>query len=89
MKLKLQIEKRFICLILCICPILCVNINAICRYDLDMTEDGEEESREDTLLINTLKGKVQGATMTAATGKLVDAWLGIPYAQKPVGTSSL
>jgi hypothetical protein len=41
--------------------------------------------QEDTLIIETKKGKVRGITLTAATGKLVDAWLGIPYAQKPIG----
>ncbi|KAH1001564.1 hypothetical protein HUJ04_005564 [Dendroctonus ponderosae] len=40
---------------------------------------------EDPLIIRTNKGKVRGTTLTAATGKKVDAWLGIPYAQKPVG----
>ncbi|XP_066152185.1 acetylcholinesterase-like [Euwallacea fornicatus] len=40
---------------------------------------------QDPLIIRTTKGKVRGTTLTAATGKKVDAWLGIPYAQKPVG----
>jgi hypothetical protein len=39
----------------------------------------------DSLTIETNKGKVRGITLTATTGKSVDAWLGIPYAQKPVG----
>uniref|UniRef100_A0A1B6MCT5 Carboxylic ester hydrolase n=1 Tax=Graphocephala atropunctata TaxID=36148 RepID=A0A1B6MCT5_9HEMI len=58
------------------------------RYDdMDMTEDApEDQPLEDSLLVQTLKGKVHGATLTAATGKLVDAWLGIPYAQKPTGS---
>nr|AAP87381.1 acetylcholinesterase-2 [Nephotettix cincticeps]BAI63653.1 ace-paralogous acetylcholinesterase [Nephotettix cincticeps]BAI63654.1 ace-paralogous acetylcholinesterase [Nephotettix cincticeps]BAI63655.1 ace-paralogous acetylcholinesterase [Nephotettix cincticeps]BAI63656.1 ace-paralogous acetylcholinesterase [Nephotettix cincticeps] len=57
------------------------------RYEMDMTDDVVEDAPapEDPLLIHTLKGKVRGQTMTAATGKLVDAWLGIPYAQKPLG----
>ncbi|XP_052132123.1 acetylcholinesterase-like [Frankliniella occidentalis] len=33
----------------------------------------------------TKKGRVRGVTLRAATGKDVDAWLGIPYAQKPIG----
>jgi acetylcholinesterase len=41
--------------------------------------------QDDPLIIETKKGRVRGLTLTAATGKLVDAWLGIPYAQKPVG----
>ncbi|XP_067014479.2 acetylcholinesterase [Anabrus simplex] len=60
--------------------------------DLDRLGDMESESRaapepqqEDSLIVDTNKGKVRGMTMTAATGKVVDAWLGIPYAQKPLG----
>lgn len=40
---------------------------------------------DDPLIIHTTKGKIRGITQTATTGKLVDAWLGIPYAQKPIG----
>lgn len=39
----------------------------------------------DPLVVQTNKGKVRGITLAAPTGKLVDAWLGIPYAQKPLG----
>lgn len=39
----------------------------------------------DPLVVMTKKGRVRGTTLTAATGKTVDAWLGIPYAQKPIG----
>nr|AOS89450.1 acetylcholinesterase 1 [Apolygus lucorum] len=46
---------------------------------------GAGASPPDELLIETDKGKVHGTTLAAATGKLVDAWLGIPYAQKPLG----
>lgn len=35
--------------------------------------------------MTTDKGKVRGITQTSPTGKKVDAWLGIPYAQPPVG----
>lgn len=41
--------------------------------------------QDDPLIVETKKGKVRGTTLTAVTGKLVDAWLGIPYAQKPLG----
>ncbi|GBP16249.1 Acetylcholinesterase [Eumeta japonica] len=41
--------------------------------------------RDDPLIVRTRKGRVRGITLTAATGKQVDAWLGIPYAQKPMG----
>jgi hypothetical protein len=44
---------------------------------------------EDEMVVQTNKGKVRGITLTSATGKLVDAWLGIPYAQKPIGKHSL
>ena len=30
-------------------------------------------------------GRIRGTTLTATTGKQVDAWMGIPYAQKPIG----
>lgn len=64
--------------------------------DLDREEeirdDGEpdqDQDQDDPLVVQTTKGKVRGITMTAATGKLVDAWLGIPYAQKPIGAYTL
>ncbi|KAF5282152.1 hypothetical protein FQR65_LT02849 [Abscondita terminalis] len=38
----------------------------------------------DDLNIETTKGKVVGVTLKSATGKEVDAWYGIPYAEKPV-----
>ncbi|XP_057331587.1 acetylcholinesterase-like [Microplitis mediator] len=41
---------------------------------------------DDSLIIQTRKGRVKGITQTAASGKKVDAWYGIPYAQKPLGT---
>lgn len=40
----------------------------------------------DPLVVRTRKGMVRGKTLTSATGKEVDAWFGIPYAQKPLGT---
>lgn len=64
------------------------------HVDLDGEEDiGDDPDRiledsdqnEDSLIVETEKGRVRGITLTAATGKLVDAWLGIPYAQKPIG----
>lgn len=39
----------------------------------------------DPLVVKTTKGRIRGITLTAATGKQVDAWMGIPYAQKPIG----
>lgn len=46
----------------------------------------EDPNADDPLVVQTKKGKVRGITLTAATGKKVDAWLGIPYAQKPLGS---
>jgi len=47
---------------------------------MDAAEEAAEEAvPEDSLLVHTLKGKVHGTTLTASTGKLVDAWLGIPF----------
>ncbi|XP_032511934.2 acetylcholinesterase-like [Danaus plexippus] len=40
---------------------------------------------DDPLIVRTTHGRVKGITLTAATGKKVDAWFGIPYAQKPIG----
>jgi len=42
---------------------------------------------DDPLVARTRKGWVRGKTLVASTGKSVDAWFGIPYAQKPVGES--
>ncbi|XP_022918728.1 acetylcholinesterase-like [Onthophagus taurus] len=47
-------------------------------------EFSRRDSTDDPLVIQTKKGKIRGMTVTAATGKPVDAWLGIPYAQKPL-----
>lgn len=47
-----------------------------------MDSDGDST---DPLIVTTDKGKVRGVVLNAATGKKVDAWLGIPYAQPPVG----
>lgn len=73
-------------------------LSATDRFDLQ--RDSEELRREfqrreeptkkphveeDSLIIKTRKGKVRGVTLTAASGKQVDAWMGIPYAQKPIG----
>lgn len=48
------------------------------RYT-DYADDG------DPLVVTIAKGKVRGTTINSASGKPVDAWLGIPYAQKPIG----
>lgn len=51
----------------------------------EVKKENPEETGEDPLVVQTKKGKVRGITLTAATGKKVDAWLGIPFAQKPIG----
>ncbi|KAL3283183.1 hypothetical protein HHI36_006335, partial [Cryptolaemus montrouzieri] len=43
----------------------------------------KDNQGEEPLVIQTKKGKVRGLTLTAATGKKIDAWMGIPYAQNP------
>jgi len=43
------------------------------------------QGADDPLIVRTKKGMVRGKTLKAATGKEVDAWFGIPYAQKPLG----
>ncbi|XP_011699347.1 PREDICTED: acetylcholinesterase-like [Wasmannia auropunctata] len=40
---------------------------------------------DDPLVVRTRKGMAHGKTLATASGKSVDAWFGIPYAQKPVG----
>jgi hypothetical protein len=54
-------------------------------HESRMSEASGHGVQDDPLIVDTWKGKVRGITLTAPTGKLVDAWLGIPYAQKPIG----
>ncbi|KAB0802765.1 hypothetical protein PPYR_04951 [Photinus pyralis] len=37
------------------------------------------------LTVQTSHGEIRGISQTAATGKKVNAWYGIPYAEKPIG----
>lgn len=53
------------------------------RVDI-MADEAVDEEDDDPLVVRTNKGRVRGITLTAATGKKVDAWFGIPYAHKPV-----
>lgn len=55
------------------------HLNAVQQSVISGPEDG------DPLIVTTEKGKVRGKTVVAPTGKKVDAWLSIPYAQPPVG----
>ena len=50
---------------------------------LPRSSAGPEE--EDELVVETNKGLLRGITMTAVTGRQVDAWLGVPFAKPPVG----
>lgn len=51
--------------------------------------ENDEYYNDDPLIVKTKKGLVRGTTLTAKTGKQVDAWFGIPYAQKPIGESHI
>ncbi|KAG8224879.1 hypothetical protein J437_LFUL006473 [Ladona fulva] len=51
----------------------------------DDDDDGGHRSKSDPLVVQTRKGPVRGVRLTSASGRPVDAWLGIPYAQPPVG----
>lgn len=44
---------------------------------------------ENPLIIRTKSGRVRGLTRSAATGKMVDTWYGIPYAKKPLGKETI
>lgn len=56
------------------------------RYTCYKNTDGTDGTDSgDPLIVTTDKGKVRGVVLTASTGKKVDAWLGIPYAQPPIG----
>ncbi|XP_062565163.1 acetylcholinesterase isoform X1 [Armigeres subalbatus] len=55
------------------------------RRGLTRRESSSDANDNDPLLITTDKGKVRGLTLEAPSGKKVDAWLGIPYAQPPLG----
>lgn len=51
------------------------------------TRDTNSESGADNdpLIVRTKNGRVRGLTQSAANGKRVDTWYGIPYAKKPIG----
>ncbi|XP_018319548.1 acetylcholinesterase-like isoform X2 [Agrilus planipennis] len=59
------------------------------EFRRDATENVKDfnrrDSEDDSLIVQTGKGKIRGVTLTASSGKKVDAWLGVPYAQKPTG----
>lgn len=44
-----------------------------------------DPDEDDPMIITTDKGKVRGTVLVAGNGKKVDAFLGIPYAQPPLG----
>ena len=51
-----------------------------------LTEAQQASDRDDDgLVVRTNKGLLRGMTMTAVTGRQVDAWLGVPFAKPPTG----
>ena len=44
-----------------------------------------KSSNNEPLVIETTSGKVGGQRKTAANGKPVDMWWGIPFAEPPIG----
>lgn len=53
-----------------------------------LSENGGQasyRSSPNSLVVDTLSGKVEGKRYTAANGKPVDVWWGIPYAEPPLG----
>ncbi|XP_047105948.1 acetylcholinesterase-like [Schistocerca piceifrons] len=65
-------------------PLICRPSVAESSADL-LLDCARRHPEDDPLVVQTTKGKVRGVTLAATTGKLVDVWMGIPYAQKPVG----
>ncbi|XP_055301945.1 acetylcholinesterase-like isoform X2 [Sitodiplosis mosellana] len=55
------------------------------RKSISRRESNNDPDENDPLVIAIDKGKIRGKTITAATGKKVDVFLGIPYAQPPIG----
>uniref|UniRef100_A0A6B2E559 Acetylcholinesterase n=2 Tax=Larroussius TaxID=59268 RepID=A0A6B2E559_9DIPT len=55
------------------------------RRNISRRESNPDAEENDPLIVTTDKGKVRGVTLTSPTGKKVDAWMGIPYGQPPVG----
>ncbi|XP_058822042.1 acetylcholinesterase isoform X1 [Topomyia yanbarensis] len=55
------------------------------RRGLTRRESSSDSTDNDPLVVTTDKGKVRGVTLEAPSGKKIDAWMGIPYAQPPVG----
>ncbi|KFB35326.1 acetylcholinesterase [Anopheles sinensis] len=55
------------------------------RRGLTRRESNSDANDNDPLVVNTDKGRIRGFTAEAPSGKKVDVWLGIPYAQPPVG----
>uniref|UniRef100_A0A182VR59 Acetylcholinesterase n=1 Tax=Anopheles minimus TaxID=112268 RepID=A0A182VR59_9DIPT len=55
------------------------------RRGLTRRESNSDANDNDPLVINTDKGRIRGITVEAPSGKKVDMWLGIPYAQPPIG----
>lgn len=55
------------------------------RRSVNRRELNPDAEEADPMIVTTNKGRVRGTTLVSPTGKKIDAWLGIPYAQPPVG----
>ncbi|XP_055345970.1 acetylcholinesterase-like isoform X2 [Paramacrobiotus metropolitanus] len=65
-----------------------VNDNRTARPERTVDENEvipEVHTVEDLTLVNTTLGYVRGRTVTTANGKSVDVYLGVPFAEPPVG----
>ena len=47
---------------------------------------GDAEDTEEQLVVETSAGKVLGERMVSDTGKELDIWSSIPFAEPPVGS---
>lgn len=52
---------------------------------MGLIENVPDPDDDDPMIITTDKGKIRGTVLTSGSGRKVDAWLGIPYAQPPIG----
>ncbi|XP_037075227.1 acetylcholinesterase-like [Pollicipes pollicipes] len=52
----------------------------------DVNNNDFQDSEHSNLVVRTGNGLLKGITLTASTGRQVDAWLGVPFAQPPLGS---
>ena len=58
---------------------------AVGDYRTGPETTGGDPTEDPCLIVNTHSGRVRGMTSQSATGKQVDVWNSIPFAQPPVG----